>query len=46
VQEDTLCLKQLMDEYENTLSSFILVQTVDNTETHTYAIIDISKQEG
>ena len=46
VQSETPCLKQLIDEYEKTLSSVIGVQTVAETETHRYGIIDPSAQEG
>ncbi|GLB58989.1 UTP--glucose-1-phosphate uridylyltransferase GalU [Cytobacillus sp. NCCP-133] len=46
VQSDTPCLRQLMDEYESTLSSVIGVQTVSAEETHRYGIIDPSDQSG
>ncbi len=46
VQNDNPCLRQLVDEYEKTLSSVIGVQTVDENETHRYGIIDPSTQEG
>ena len=46
VQAETPCLRQLMDEYERTLSSVIGVQTVPETETHRYGIIDPLEQEG
>ncbi|MEH7494527.1 UTP--glucose-1-phosphate uridylyltransferase GalU [Neobacillus niacini] len=46
VQSDTPCLKQLINQYEDTFSSVIGVQTVPNTETHRYGIIDPSSQEG
>ncbi|WP_282140952.1 UTP--glucose-1-phosphate uridylyltransferase GalU [Cytobacillus oceanisediminis] len=46
VQSDTPCLRQLMDEYERTLSSVIGVQTVSLEETHRYGIIDPSDQSG
>ncbi|MEK5066219.1 UTP--glucose-1-phosphate uridylyltransferase GalU [Cytobacillus sp. FSL R5-0596] len=46
VQSDTPCLRQLMDEYERTLSSVIGVQTVPPEETHRYGIIDPSDQSG
>jgi len=45
VQSDTPCLRQLINEYEATLSSVIGVQTVGNDETHRYGIIDPSVQE-
>jgi len=40
VQAETPCLKQLMDEYDKTLSSVIGVQTVPEEETYRYGIID------
>ncbi|WP_335871169.1 UTP--glucose-1-phosphate uridylyltransferase GalU [Bacillus sp. 2205SS5-2] len=40
VQAETPCLRQLMDEYDKTLSSIIGVQTVPEEETHRYGIID------
>lgn len=46
VQSDTPCLRQLMDEYNRTLSSVIGVQTVSPEETHRYGIIDPSDQSG
>ncbi|WP_404322745.1 UTP--glucose-1-phosphate uridylyltransferase GalU [Cytobacillus firmus] len=46
VQSDTPCLRQLMDEYERTLSSVIGVQTVPEEETHRYGVIDPSDQSG
>ncbi|WP_449537882.1 UTP--glucose-1-phosphate uridylyltransferase GalU [Ferdinandcohnia sp. Marseille-Q9671] len=46
VQADTPCLKQLINEYDNTLSSVIGVQTVPETETHRYGIIDPSSNQG
>jgi UTP--glucose-1-phosphate uridylyltransferase len=46
VQSDTPCLRQLIDQYEQTLSSVIGVQTVADSETHRYGIIDPSTQEG
>ncbi|MGN1401821.1 MAG: UTP--glucose-1-phosphate uridylyltransferase GalU [Bacillus sp. (in: firmicutes)] len=46
VQADTPCLKQLINEYERTLSSVIGVQTVPDHETHRYGIIDPLKQTG
>lgn len=44
VQAETPCLKQLIDEYNQTLSSVIGVQTVPESETHRYGIIDPSEQ--
>jgi UTP--glucose-1-phosphate uridylyltransferase len=46
VQASTPCLRQLIDEYEKTLSSVIGVQAVSDLETHRYGIIDPSKKEG
>lgn len=46
VQSDTPCLRQLIDQYEETLSSVIGVQTVGDNETHRYGIIDPSTKEG
>ncbi|MEH7299392.1 UTP--glucose-1-phosphate uridylyltransferase GalU [Neobacillus drentensis] len=46
VQSDTPCLKQLINQYEETFSSVIGVQSVVNEETHRYGIIDPSSQEG
>jgi UTP--glucose-1-phosphate uridylyltransferase len=42
VQGDTPCLKQLIDQYEETLSSVIGVQPVPDKETNRYGIIDPS----
>ena len=44
VQAETPCLKQLIDEYNQTLTSVIGVQTVPDSETHRYGIIDPSEQ--
>ncbi|MDM5307528.1 UTP--glucose-1-phosphate uridylyltransferase GalU [Peribacillus frigoritolerans] len=46
VQAETPCLKQLMNEYDKTLSSVIGVQTVSEEETHRYGIVDPSNQNG
>jgi UTP--glucose-1-phosphate uridylyltransferase len=46
VQSDTPCLKQLINQYEETFSSVIGVQTVADFDTHRYGIIDPSTQEG
>lgn len=46
VQSETPCLKQLMNEYDKTLSSVIGVQTVPEEETHRYGIVDPSNQNG
>ncbi|MFJ7467857.1 UTP--glucose-1-phosphate uridylyltransferase GalU [Peribacillus frigoritolerans] len=46
VQSETPCLKQLINEYDKTLSSVIGVQTVPEEETHRYGIVDPSNQNG
>jgi len=46
VQSDTPCLRQLIGQYEETLSSVIGVQTVGDNETNRYGIIDPSTKEG
>ncbi|UOY91148.1 UTP--glucose-1-phosphate uridylyltransferase GalU [Ectobacillus sp. JY-23] len=46
VQAETPCLRQLMDEYERTLSSVIGVQTVPENVTHRYGIVDPISQTG
>jgi UTP--glucose-1-phosphate uridylyltransferase len=46
VQAETPCLKQLIDQYEQTLSSVIGVQKVPDNETHRYGIIDPIEQHG
>ena len=46
VQAETPCLKQLINEYDKTLSSVIGVQTVPEEETHRYGIVDPSNQNG
>lgn len=46
VQAETPCLKQLINQYEDTLSSVIGVQTVPEEQTHRYGIIDPFQQEG
>ncbi len=46
VQSDTPCLRQLMDQYDRTLSSIIGVQTVGDHETHRYGIIDPLAADG
>lgn len=46
VQSDTPCLKQLINQYEETLSSVIGVQTVPDDETHRYGIVEPSVQDG
>jgi UTP--glucose-1-phosphate uridylyltransferase len=46
VQSDTPCLRQLINQYEETFSSVIGVQQVPDAETNRYGIIDPSSQEG
>jgi UTP--glucose-1-phosphate uridylyltransferase len=46
VQSDTPCLKQLIDQYDETHSSVIGVQTVPENETNRYGIIDPESQVG
>lgn len=46
VQNDPPCLKQLIDQYEETHSSIIGVQEVPEKETHRYGIIAPAVQEG
>ncbi|RLP99078.1 UTP--glucose-1-phosphate uridylyltransferase GalU [Geobacillus stearothermophilus] len=46
VQAETPCLKQLIDQYEQTLSSVIGVKKVPENETHRYGIIDPLEQHG
>ncbi len=46
VQAEKPGLRQLMDEYERTLSSIIGVQQVPEEETHRYGIIDPLTSEG
>jgi UTP--glucose-1-phosphate uridylyltransferase len=46
VQAEKPCLRQLMDEYERTLSSIIGVQTVSDEQTHRYGIIEPIAREG
>ncbi|MFE4028335.1 UTP--glucose-1-phosphate uridylyltransferase GalU [Priestia sp. YIM B13551] len=46
VQAETPCLRQLMNEYEHTLSSVIGVQTVPDNQTHRYGIVDPISNEG
>lgn len=40
VQSETPCLKQLIDQYEETRASVIGVQTVPDSVTHRYGIVD------
>ncbi|PED65888.1 UTP--glucose-1-phosphate uridylyltransferase GalU [Priestia megaterium] len=46
VQAETPCLRQLINQYENTLSSVIGVQSVENDQTHRYGIIDSIENNG
>jgi UTP--glucose-1-phosphate uridylyltransferase len=46
VQAEIPCLRQLIDEYEKTLSSVIGVQAVPDNQTHRYGIIDPIEQQG
>lgn len=46
VQSDTPCLLQLINQYEETFSSVIGVQTVSDQDTQRYGIIDPSEKFG
>ncbi|MFF2459542.1 UTP--glucose-1-phosphate uridylyltransferase GalU [Peribacillus simplex] len=46
VQSETPCLKQLMNQFEETNNSIIGVQTVPKEETNRYGIIDPAFQDG
>ncbi|CAN7193985.1 UTP--glucose-1-phosphate uridylyltransferase GalU [Peribacillus frigoritolerans] len=46
VQSETPCLKQLINQFEETNNSVIGVQTVPKEETNRYGIIDPSVQDG
>ncbi|MCT2534627.1 UTP--glucose-1-phosphate uridylyltransferase GalU [Aquibacillus koreensis] len=46
VQSDVPCLKQLINQYEETQSSVIGVQTVPDSETHRYGVVDPDTAEG
>ncbi|WP_255396046.1 sugar phosphate nucleotidyltransferase, partial [Bacillus sp. S2-R3J1-FB-BA1] len=46
VQAEQPCLRQLLEEYDKTLSSVIGVQTVPEYKTHHYGIVDVLAQEG
>ncbi|MFU2013722.1 UTP--glucose-1-phosphate uridylyltransferase GalU [Peribacillus butanolivorans] len=46
VQSENPCLKQLINQYEETNNSIIGVQTVPNRETNRYGIIDPAFQDG
>jgi len=45
VQSDTPCLRQLINQYEETHSSVIGVQSVPDNETHRYGIVEPSLKE-
>ena len=44
VQSDKPCLKQLIEQYEETRSSIIGVQQVPSNETHRYGVVDPDRQ--
>ncbi|MED4070089.1 UTP--glucose-1-phosphate uridylyltransferase GalU [Priestia endophytica] len=46
VEAETPSLRQLIEQYEETLSSVIGVQTVREAETHRYGIVDPSYNKG
>lgn len=46
VQADTPCLRQLMNQYDETLSSLIGVQAVPENETNRYGIVDPISNKG
>ncbi|MDE3840221.1 UTP--glucose-1-phosphate uridylyltransferase [Bacillus methanolicus] len=46
VQAEIPCLRQMIDQYEQTLSSVIGVQVVPDNQTHRYGIIDPFEQQG
>lgn len=46
VRNDTPCLKQLIEQYEETLSSVIGVQRVPDEETHRYGVIEPLSNRG
>ncbi|MDF2013684.1 UTP--glucose-1-phosphate uridylyltransferase GalU [Priestia megaterium] len=46
VQADTPCLRQLMNQYDETLSSVIGVQAVPENETNRYGIVDPISNKG
>ncbi|MBY6088361.1 UTP--glucose-1-phosphate uridylyltransferase GalU [Priestia flexa] len=46
VQAETPALRQLMNEYDTTLSSVIGVQTVNDDQTHRYGIVDPISNKG
>ncbi|MFP3357303.1 UTP--glucose-1-phosphate uridylyltransferase GalU [Planococcus citreus] len=46
VQSEKPCLKQLIDKYDEKQASIIGVQTVPESETHRYGIIDPERKSG
>ncbi|KGX93934.1 UTP--glucose-1-phosphate uridylyltransferase [Pontibacillus halophilus JSM 076056 = DSM 19796] len=46
VQSDKPCLKQLIEQYEETGSSVVGVQPVPEEETHRYGVVDSKSAEG
>ncbi|MBS4206715.1 UTP--glucose-1-phosphate uridylyltransferase GalU [Bacillus sp. FJAT-50079] len=46
VQSDTPCLRQLINQFDETFSSIIGVQQVADNETHRYGIVEPTTQEG
>jgi UTP--glucose-1-phosphate uridylyltransferase len=46
VQAETPCLKQLINEYDESGSSVIGVQSVPDSETHRYGIVDPGERAG
>ncbi|MFQ3544382.1 UTP--glucose-1-phosphate uridylyltransferase GalU [Halobacillus rhizosphaerae] len=46
VEADTPCLKQLIDQYDETNSSVIGVQQVSDDQTHRYGVVDPSIHKG
>src|SRR5690606_8521216 len=46
VQAETPCLRQLMQQYEETQCSVVGVQTVPDEETHRYGIVEPSVETG
>lgn len=46
VQADKPCLKQLIEQYEETQSTVIGVKPVPDHETHRYGIVDFNRQDG
>ncbi|MGG0518670.1 UTP--glucose-1-phosphate uridylyltransferase GalU [Priestia aryabhattai] len=46
VRAEIPCLRQLINQYEQTLSSVIGVQTVPDNQTHRYGIVDPIANEG